>query len=306
MRKTVLMTLVIYILIGCSVGEKITTVPPDDTFFETTRFIMTKEEIEIYTHLATDHDRQEFRQEFWTKRDPTPLTEENENKEEYKKRIAFAVKWFSEGIQGRGWDTERGRLLLQLGFPDRRNFGEVDDVVQSGRSRGRLRSSKRFPMEQWVYYDQSLVLVFADTRGLGRLELVKIPSNLLSALDRAKFSLDLRDQAGLKRAFQFEVEYQKNGLIVEIPVQKVTFGEEDDKMVVNFNIRVYVYLNNTKIDETVSKKSIGFNRTDLQDMRNIRFHIPYSLTSRGRYLFDVIIEDTGTASRYRNFCKTTL
>lgn len=306
MRKTVFLTLVTSILIGCGVEKNINTVPPDDPFFETTRFIMTKEEIEIYTHLATDQDRQEFRQEFWVKRDPTPLTEENENKEEYKKRIAFAVKWFNEGIQGRGWDTERGRILLQLGFPNRRNFGEVDDVIQSGRARGRLRSSKRFPMEQWVYYDHSLVLVFADTRGLGRLELVKIPANLLSALDMAKFSLDLRDQASLKRSFKFEVKYQKNGLNIEIPVQKVTFDEEDDKMVIHFNIRVYVYLDNAKIDEISFQKTIAFDRRELQDIRNIRFRIPYTLTSRGKYFFDVIIEDIGTSSHYRNFCKTTL
>jgi GWxTD domain-containing protein len=304
-KKTyILLTVAAAVLIGCGAPQQIKTTPENDPFFETARFIMTKEEVEIYTHLATPQDRREFIEEFWQKRDPSPLTEENENREEFYKRIAYANKWFNEGIKAKGWDTERGRILLQMGFPERREFGEADDVITSGPARGRLRSTKRIPMEQWVYYNHSLTLVFADVRGLGRLELVRIPPNLLTAMDRARFSLDLRNQGNLNQAFRFDVDYREGALHIEIPIDKLTFDEKDGKMVVDFDIKVYVYRDNVRIDTFTASKTVAFERTEIQQLRHVQFQLPYPLKSKGKYYFDVIIEDKGTAARYRNFSKT--
>ena len=54
-----------------------------DDLFEPVRLIMTKVEIEIYKHLADDKARDEFIADFWKKRDPSPLSEENEFKEDF-------------------------------------------------------------------------------------------------------------------------------------------------------------------------------------------------------------------------------
>ena len=133
MKKDILL-LIVCVLVLCGLPQPIGAAA-SDPFFEKARLIMTKEEIEIYKHLPGAEEKEEFIKEFWKKRDPTPATEENENREEFEKRIAYANKWFNEGSKGRGWDTERGRILLQLGFPDRREFGQVDDIVRSGAAR---------------------------------------------------------------------------------------------------------------------------------------------------------------------------
>ncbi|UCH95670.1 MAG: GWxTD domain-containing protein, partial [Candidatus Aminicenantes bacterium] len=138
-------TAIMLLTMACGPGtrESIETEPPDstsvsqipkelykDSFFEKARFIMTKQEIEIYKHLPDKAGKEQFIEEFWKKRDPNPETEENESREEFEERITYANKWFKEHSKDRGWDTQRGRILLQLGFPDRREFGELDDTVR--------------------------------------------------------------------------------------------------------------------------------------------------------------------------------
>ena len=84
--------------------------------------------------------------------------------------------------KGAGWSTERGRLLLQLGFPDRREFGESPVTY-----RGRLLTSKRIPTERWFYFKYNLLLIFRDVSDSGRLSLTRIPPNLLTTIDMTKF-----------------------------------------------------------------------------------------------------------------------
>ena len=272
-----------------------------DPFFAKARLIMTKEEIDIYTHLPDEAARDEFIEEFWKKRDPTPESEENENRIEFENRIAFANKWFKETAKGEGWDTERGRLLLQLGFPDRRQFGELTNVDKQGR----LRSSKRTPTEIWQYITRyRLILVFKDYKGFGRYQLTSIPTNLLTSINEAQFSLDLRNQANIKRAFKFNVDYKTDKLIVQIPVKKISFEEKQGKMGVDFGITVYVYRNSKKIDEIKQEKSLQWDKDEILNMKKIEFEIVYPLSKKGKYYFDTVIEEKGSASKYRDFAKT--
>jgi GWxTD domain-containing protein len=268
-----------------------------DSFFETARLIMTKEEIDIYKHLAGPGEREEFVREFWKKRDPDPETEENENREEFELRIAFANKWFKEHSKGRGWDTERGRLLLQLGFPEERRFG---DAPITGRGGG-LITSKRVRMEIWTYYRYQLQLVFADSNDTGRLRLTRIPSNLLTVMDRVKFTLDLREQSHLKKAFRFSTGFKNGNININVPVKKVSFEEKDSQMGVDFDITVYVYRDNKKIDEVKAKKSFLLDKNELLKLNNLEFSIPYPVSEKGKYYFDVVIEDRNSATKYRDF-----
>ncbi len=270
-----------------------------DTFFETARFIMTKAEIEIYKHLAGKEEREEFIEDFWKKRDPTPGTEENENREEYQKRIEFANRWFREGIKGRGWDSERGRLLLHLGFPTERRFGEYSDTDRYGR----LRTTKRIPMEVWYYYEYRLRLVFADYTGLGKLTLTRIPSNLLYAMDAAKFSLNLKKRVDLESAFKFEAKFKANFFKIKIPTKNVSFEEKDEEMTAEFNITTYIYRNGKKIDEIKMKKNLKMNKNEILKLKHIQFDIPYEPGRKGKYLFEVIVQEIYSSSKYRNFCK---
>ena len=167
---------------GNKTGKEINMEPSEgsfkDTFFEKARLIMTKQEIQIYKHLPDKKAKEEFIAEFWKKRDPDPATEENENLEEFMERIEYANKWFFEGSKGNGWNTQRGRILLQLGFPEERRWGEVANTDRYGA----LITSKRVPMEIWTYIRYQMVLTFVDWDDSGKLLLRRIPSNFAYAL----------------------------------------------------------------------------------------------------------------------------
>ena len=268
----------------------------DDMFYRQTRFIMTKEEEEIYKHLTDNASRIEFIDSFWKKRDPDPSTDENENRIEYESRIAYANKWFNEVGRGHGWDTERGRILLILGFPDRREWG---DAAQT--SLGFLTTSKRVPMEVWYYQQYGLTLVFQDADDTGRFRLREIPSNLQTAMDLTKFTLDLRDKAKIKNAFKFNVSYNEGKFDIKVPTKKVNFEEKDGKMHANFEIIVYVYLESKKIDELKSISTLNFEKEELLNMKNLEFSFPYVMKEKGKYYFDIVVEDKYAFAKYRNF-----
>lgn len=140
-------------LTGCaSAGNpKINRDPFYESFFEKTSLIMTKEEIEIYKHLPDDQERRDFIVEFWKSRDPYPETPGNEFKIEFEQRIAYANRWFRENqAAGRGWNTERGRILLLLGQPEKREW--QDDIGPQQAMQMGLSSDVR-GVEVWTYYD---------------------------------------------------------------------------------------------------------------------------------------------------------
>lgn len=289
---------------GTKTGEKINMEPSegsfkDDPFFEKTRLIMTKQEIDIYKHLPDKKAKEEFIAEFWKKRDPTPATEENENLEEFMERIAYANKYFFEGSKGRGWDTQRGRILLQLGFPEERRWGEVANTDRYGA----LITSKRVPMEIWTYISYQMVLTFVDWDNSGKLFLSRVPSNFAYALEKAKFSLDLRDQSNLKRAFRFDVSFSENQFEITIPTNKLSFEEKNNTMNVDFDITVYVYKDNKKTDEFNVPKSFSMDKEQLLQMKTIQINVPYTVSEKGKYYFDVVIEEKSSGARYRDFTK---
>jgi GWxTD domain-containing protein len=275
---------------------------PKDPFFEKARLIMTKQEMEIYKHLPDKKAKDEFVVEFWKKRDPTPETEENENLEEFMERIEYANKWFNEGSKGRGWDTERGRILLQLGFPEERRWGERTNTDRYGA----LITSKRVPMEVWTYFWYRLVLVFVDWDDSGKLLLARVPSNLPYALEKARFSLDLRDQSNLKRAFRFDVSFTENQFEISIPTNKLSFEEKNDTMNVDFDITVYVYRDNEKTDQFNVPKTFSLDKGKLLQMKTLQFNLPYIVSEKGKYYFDVVIEEKSSGTRYRDFARVKI
>jgi GWxTD domain-containing protein len=62
-------------------------------------YIITDEERTAFKKLQTDEEREQFVEDFWKRRDPTPDTEENEYKEELYRRIAYANEHYASGIQ---------------------------------------------------------------------------------------------------------------------------------------------------------------------------------------------------------------
>lgn len=80
-------------------------------------YIITPAEKEVFLKLETERDRDNFIEEFWRQRDPTPGTLRNEFREEHYSRIDFANRTFGRGSPVEGWRTDRGRYYIMLGRP---------------------------------------------------------------------------------------------------------------------------------------------------------------------------------------------
>ena len=75
------------------------------------RPIITDEELAAFHRLSTDVEREKFIEGFWLRRDPTPDTEENEYRDEFYRRKAYANQHFSAGVPGE--QTDRGLMYIR-------------------------------------------------------------------------------------------------------------------------------------------------------------------------------------------------
>ena len=270
-----------------------------DRFYRLARLIMTKEEVEIYKHLPDHNARVNFADDFWKKRDPSPGTPENESKQEFYLRIAYANKWFKETPKGEGWNTERGRILLQLGFPDQRKLEDRPETRN-----GRVLNTRSIRREYWIYDRYQMMLFFHDGTSRDKLSLHSVPTNLSLALEKAKFSLNLADKSSSKKNFKFNANYKSGQVTAKIPVKKVSFEEKDNMlMTAQFGVVVYVYKDGIKVDEISMDKNFSMDKDKLLKMKAIELSVPYSTNEKGKYYFDVVIEEKSSAAKFRDFAK---
>ena len=81
-------------------------------------YFLTSSEKDAWSQVRTDDDAEKFIAAYWAKRDPNPATAANEFRDEINRRIAAADEQFKMR-NGRGSETNRGRLLVALGLPTR-------------------------------------------------------------------------------------------------------------------------------------------------------------------------------------------
>ncbi|MFH2107134.1 MAG: GWxTD domain-containing protein [Chrysiogenia bacterium] len=292
MKRSFLAILALLVLMNaCATqGTRIERDPYYESFYEKTRLIMTKEEIQIYKHLPDTQAKEEFIDEFWKKRDPFPETPENENKTEFERRIAYANRWFKENrAMGRGWDTPRGRILIQLGEPDNRY---LSDMIRDPSIKG---------YERWIYYYYQLELIFVDSNGFGEYKLRNWPAELLTAIDRSKFTLNLTDREAMKNALSFEAKYKDGQIVIAIPLNKIRFREVESTIQADYKVSIYVYREHKKIDSQEFSKQLSYPKDRIPTGKALEFSLPYQISKKGKYYFDVLLEDVLTASRSRNF-----
>jgi len=295
MIKQYVFLLIMFVLFGFACRsieqKKFEKSPYYKSFYRTARFIMTDYEKKIYRFLPNNKAIEEFIKDFWKRRDPTPNTEANENYDEFLKRIAYANKNFRERTRGLGWNTNRGRILLQLGFP-----------LQRRREQYNLQRENRYvPYEIWYYPRFELVLGFIDRGDTGKYELLSPPPGLLSAIDEAIYEFDINKNFRGKSLFKFKGKYKKNKLIFTFPVKNILFKESKNKMTVKYKFDISVFLNYKKIDflsitKTIEKKKEGFLK-----LNKLHIKIPYNLSTKGKYYFDVLVTDLINNTRYRRY-----
>lgn len=138
-------------------------------------YIITKEEKRAFLALQTDEERENFIENFWRRRDPNPDTEENEYREEYYERIAYANEKFTSGIPG--WKTDRGRIYIAWGKPDSVEShpagGSYDRPSYEGGG-----STTTYPFEIWFYrhldnVGDGIEIEFVDPTGTGEYRIAR-------------------------------------------------------------------------------------------------------------------------------------
>src|SRR5574337_2154532 len=145
---------------------------------EEVAYILTPEERTAFLRLATNEEREQFIEQFWLRRDPTPDTVENEFKEEHYRRIAYANERFASGIPG--WKTDRGRIYIIWGPADEveshPSGGSYERPPEEGGG-----STSTYPFEKWRYrylegIGNDIILEFVDPTGSGEYRLTMDPS----------------------------------------------------------------------------------------------------------------------------------
>ncbi len=162
-------------------------------------YIITDEERKAFKKLATDDERERFIEEFWRRRDPDPDTDENEFKEEYYKRIAYANEHFASGIPG--WKSDRGRIWIMYGKPDEREThpmgGSYDRPSYEGGG-----NTTTYPFEIWFYryiagVGSGIEIEFVDPTSSGEYRIARNPDEKDAMLNIPGAGLTLSEQLGL-------------------------------------------------------------------------------------------------------------
>ena len=162
-------------------------------------YIITDEERKAFKKLQTDDERERFIEEFWRRRDPDPDTDENEFKEQYYERIAYANEHFASGIPG--WKTDRGRIWIMYGKPDELEShpsgGQYDRPSYEGGG-----STTTYPFEIWFYrylagVGSGVEIEFVDPTGSGEYRIARNPNEKDAMLMIPGAGLTLSEQLGL-------------------------------------------------------------------------------------------------------------
>jgi GWxTD domain-containing protein len=162
-------------------------------------YIITDEERQAWKRLATDEEREQFIEQFWLRRDPTPDTAENEFKEEHYRRIAYTNERFASGIPG--WKTDRGRIYITFGPADEieshPSGGSYERPAEEGGG-----TTSTYPFEQWRYrwiegIGTDIIIEFVDPTMTGEYRMTMDPSEKDALLMVPNAGLTLMEQMGL-------------------------------------------------------------------------------------------------------------
>ncbi len=162
-------------------------------------YIITPEEKTAFKQLSNDEERDQFIEQFWLRRDPTPDTPENEYKEEHYRRIAYANEHFSSGIPG--WKTDRGRIYITWGPPDQIEAHPAGGTYERSMAEGGGETNT-YPFEDWRYrylegVGQEVELEFVDQCSCGEYSLSSNPNDKDALLHTPGGGATLYEQMGL-------------------------------------------------------------------------------------------------------------
>jgi GWxTD domain-containing protein len=165
-----------YVITVKASGKEIET-PYTKWLSEEVPYIITEQERAAFKKLDTDAEREDFIEKFWERRNPHPGSPQNEFKEEYYRRIAYANEHYASRIPG--WKTDRGRIYIMYGPPDEVDSHPKGGSYQRPDSEGGGETFT-FPFERWRYryidgIGNNIILEFVDADMNGAYHLTMDP-----------------------------------------------------------------------------------------------------------------------------------
>ncbi|HLK33174.1 MAG TPA: GWxTD domain-containing protein, partial [Terriglobales bacterium] len=166
---------------------------------EDVRWIITDQEREAFLKLSNDEERDQFIEQFWQRRNPTPDSLDNPYKDEHYRRIAYANEHFAAGIPG--WKTDRGRMYIMYGPPDEIEShpagGTYDRPMDEGGG-----TTSTYPFEDWRYrylegIGQNIIIEFVDTCMCGDYHMTMDRSEKDALLYTPNAGLTFYEQMGM-------------------------------------------------------------------------------------------------------------
>jgi GWxTD domain-containing protein len=162
-------------------------------------YIITDDERRAFKKLETDDERERFIEDFWRRRDPDPDTDENEFREEYYERIAYANEHFASGIPG--WKTDRGRIYIMYGKPDEKESHPAGGPYEREPTEGGG-STTTYPFERWFYrylpgVGSGIEIEFVDPTGSGEYRIAKNADEKDALLMIPNAGLTMAEEMGL-------------------------------------------------------------------------------------------------------------
>jgi len=178
--------------------EKELPTPYQKWLEEDVTYIITEAERQTFLQLQTNEEREQFIEQFWMRRNPTPDTPENEFKEEHYRRIAYANEHFASGKPG--WMTDRGRIYIIWGKPDEIESHPTGGQYTRPQDEGGGTTST-FPFEVWTYrhmdgIGDNIDLEFVDTTMSGEYHLTMDPGEKDALAHVANMGLSELEQLG--------------------------------------------------------------------------------------------------------------
>src|SRR5215831_16080301 len=162
-------------------------------------YIISDEERKAFGRLQTDEEREQFIEQFWLRRDPTPDTEENEVKEEHYRRIAYTNEQFASGIPG--WKTDRGMIYIKYGPPDEREEhptgGTYDRPIEEGGGTTTVHAFEKWRYRYIEGVGTDVNIEFVDPTMTGEYHMTMDPSEKDALTNVPGAGLTLYEQMGL-------------------------------------------------------------------------------------------------------------